>query len=54
LGGPGSNGEIIITYTQVTVPEPSTLTLLAAGALGLIGYAWRRRAAWQKHSGLIE
>ena len=26
------------------VPEPSTLALLAAGAIGLIGYAWRRRA----------
>ncbi len=27
------------------VPEPSTLALLAAGALGLLGYGWRRRAA---------
>jgi hypothetical protein len=26
------------------VPEPSTLVLLAAGTLGLVGYAWRRRA----------
>ncbi len=27
------------------VPEPSTLVLLAAGAIGLIGYGWRRRRA---------
>jgi fibronectin-binding autotransporter adhesin len=27
----------------VVVPEPSTLALLAAGALGLLGCAWRRR-----------
>jgi hypothetical protein len=25
------------------IPEPSTLTLLALGTLGLLGYAWRRR-----------
>ena len=27
------------------VPEPGTLALLAAGFLGLLGYAWRRRTA---------
>ena len=27
------------------VPEPSTLVLLAAGAIGLVGYGLRRRAA---------
>ncbi len=26
-------------------PEPSTLALLVAGALGLVGYGWRRRVA---------
>jgi hypothetical protein len=28
---------------QAAVPEPSTLVLLGAGALSLLGYAWRRR-----------
>ena len=27
------------------IPEPSTLSLLAAGAVGLLGYSWRRRVA---------
>jgi hypothetical protein len=25
------------------VPEPATLTLLGVGALGLLGYGWRRQ-----------
>ena len=25
------------------VPEPGTLTLLAAGLIGLLAYAWRKR-----------
>jgi hypothetical protein len=33
------------TGTISVVPEPSTLVLLAAGALVLVGYGWRRRAA---------
>jgi hypothetical protein len=26
-------------------PEPASLTLLGLGALGLLGYGWRRRQA---------
>jgi hypothetical protein len=31
------------TYLLTTLPEPSTLVLLGAGAISLLGYAWRRR-----------
>ena len=43
-GGQGANGEIIITYTQQqAVPEPSTLALFGAGAIGLLVYRRKRR-----------
>jgi hypothetical protein len=38
----GSAGEFPLL---TMVPEPSTLVLLAAGVLGLVCYAWRRRRA---------
>ena len=31
----------------VPVPEPSTLAIATLGALGLIGYGWRRRVRYQ-------
>ena len=38
------NTSALYTLGDVTlVPEPSTFVLLAAGAIGLLGYAWRRR-----------
>ncbi len=42
-GGNGGNGQIIITYTQQAVPEPSTLALLCGGAIGLLASAIRRK-----------
>ena len=36
----GQNHAFLLTPV---VPEPSTFVLLAAGAVGLLGYAWRRR-----------
>ena len=32
-----------IGFRVASVPEPSTITLLLAGAIGLLAYAWRRR-----------
>ena len=34
-----SGGDLVLTV----VPEPGTLALLAAGLLGLLAYAWRKR-----------
>lgn len=45
LGGSGALGEI--NYSRVSdsavVPEPTSLALLATGALGFMGYGWRRK-----------
>jgi uncharacterized protein (TIGR03118 family) len=30
---------------QVATPEPASLAMMGVGALGLLGYAWRRRRA---------
>jgi uncharacterized repeat protein (TIGR03803 family) len=47
VGGTNNDGTIF----ALTVPEPSALALLAASALGLLGYAWRKRRREAGQSG---
>jgi hypothetical protein len=37
------NGTFGATLATPAVPEPASLTLLGLGAVGMMGYAWRRR-----------
>jgi hypothetical protein len=39
------NAAFSLSGDIVSVPEPASLTLLSLGALGLLGYGWRRRRA---------
>jgi hypothetical protein len=33
------------SFLLTPIPEPGSITLVGLGALGLIGYGWRRRGA---------
>ena len=35
--------QLIVDYSSTSTPEPGTLALLAAGLVGLLAYAWRKR-----------
>jgi hypothetical protein len=43
IGPDGNSDAFLLTPTPLAVPEPSALLLAAAGAVGLLAYAWRRR-----------
>jgi uncharacterized membrane protein len=45
-GGPlGQLGFVSDLNTLISLPEPTTITLLAIGIAGIAGYGWRRRKA---------
>ena len=46
--GSGGLGTVYSSAEVLPTPEPSTLTLLGVGAIGLVGYGLRRR--WQKRT----
>lgn len=43
IGYTYGSGTTEVTCFSVSIPEPSTLALLACGLLGLLAYAWRKR-----------
>jgi hypothetical protein len=49
-GSPNAPGELVVSASgikvldpQVAAPEPASLTLCGLGAIGLLGYGWRRK-----------
>jgi hypothetical protein len=43
LKGVGDPTLYVDDLTMISVPEPSTIVLLSIGAVGLLGFVWRRR-----------